>query len=40
VWEDATIDGLVRRGGSERTMVFLTERGRAMLGDGAREAAD
>lgn len=31
VWEDATIAGLVRRDGDARTMVVLTEAGRAQL---------
>ncbi len=33
VWEDATIAGYVRLDGGERTMVVLTEAGRARLAD-------
>jgi hypothetical protein len=40
VWEDATIDGLVRLAGVDRTMVTLTERGRAFLEGRSRAAAD
>lgn len=38
IWEDATLDGLVRRetGPDGRTMVSLTPLGRAMLDAGPR----
>ena len=31
IWEDANLDGLVRLDGADKTMVTLTERGRAVL---------
>jgi hypothetical protein len=40
IWEDANIEGLVRLAAGERTMVTLTERGRAMLAGSSRAAAD
>lgn len=40
VWEDATIEGLVRLAGTDRTLVELTARGRAKLHDPSRAAAD
>lgn len=40
VWEDANVDGLVRLAGTDQTIVALTARGRAMLHDRPRAAAD